>query len=92
MSGGTFTLSNLGMFGVEHFTAILNPPQVGIASVGVIQEIPVCRAGQVALRPIMQVTLTVDHRAVDGAVAARFLQHLKESFENPYPVLASSGR
>jgi pyruvate dehydrogenase E2 component (dihydrolipoamide acetyltransferase) len=86
--GGTFTVSNLGMFGIERFTAILNPPQVGILSVGAIQDTPVGRDGQLVLRPVMQLTLNVDHRAVDGAVAALFLQQLRASFENPYGVLA----
>jgi pyruvate dehydrogenase E2 component (dihydrolipoamide acetyltransferase) len=79
----TFTLSNLGMFGVERFTAILNPPEVGILSVGVIQETPVALQGQVVIRPLMQVTLNVDHRGVDGAVAAQFIKTLKTHLENP---------
>jgi pyruvate dehydrogenase E2 component (dihydrolipoamide acetyltransferase) len=86
--GGTFTLSNLGMFGIERFTAILNPPQVGILSIGAIQDTPVGRDAQLVLRPVMHLTLNIDHRAVDGAVAALFLQQLKASFENPYSVLA----
>jgi pyruvate dehydrogenase E2 component (dihydrolipoamide acetyltransferase) len=88
VSGGTFTVSNLGTFGIEHFTAIVNPPQVGIAGAGVIQDIPAGREGQVVLRPMMVLTVNVDHRAVDGAVAAAFLRQLKQNFENPYVVLA----
>ena len=88
MRGGTFTISNLGMFGIEQFSAILNPPEVGILSVGAIRDIPVGVQGQVVLSPMMQVTVTVDHRAVDGAVAARFLNFLKEILENPDASLA----
>jgi len=84
IKGSTFTLSNLGMFGIEQFTAILNPPEVGILAVGVIEERAIGVDGQVVLRPMMQMTLNVDHRAVDGAVAAAFLKTLKETLENPY--------
>ena len=83
MKDGTFTISNLGMFGIEQFSAILNPPEVGILSVGAIRDIPVGVEGKVVLSPMMQVTVNVDHRAVDGAVAARFLNFLKEILENP---------
>ena len=83
MKGGTFTISNLGMFGIEQFSAILNPPQVAILSVGAIREMPLGVQGQMLLRPVMQVTVTVDHRAVDGAVAARFVNCLQEVLENP---------
>jgi pyruvate dehydrogenase E2 component (dihydrolipoamide acetyltransferase) len=82
VSGGTFTLSNLGMFGIQRFTAIVNPPQVGIGSAGTIEDTPVGRNGEIVLRPMMQLTINVDHRAVDGAVAAHFLQRLKLGFEN----------
>jgi pyruvate dehydrogenase E2 component (dihydrolipoamide acetyltransferase) len=81
--GSTFTVSNLGMFGIEQFTAILNPPEVGILSVGNINDIPAGVEGQVVLRPIMKVTLNVDHRAVDGVVAARFVHSLKKHLEAP---------
>lgn len=80
--GSTFTLSNLGMFGIEHFTAILNPPEVGILAVGAVQDRPVGIGGQLVLRPMMQMTLSADHRAVDGAVAAAFLKTLKDMLEN----------
>lgn len=86
VKGSTFTLSNLGMFGIEHFTAILNPPEVGILAVGAIQDCAVGMNGEIVLRPIMRLTLNVDHRAVDGAVAAAFLKTLKETLENPYLV------
>lgn len=82
MKGSTFSVSNLGMYGIEQFTSILNPPEVGILSVGTVRPEPVVVDGQVAIRPRMQVTLNADHRAVDGAVAARFLQTLKESVES----------
>lgn len=82
--GGTFTLSNLGMFEIEQFSAILNPPEVGILSVGSITETPVNLGGQMGLRPLMHLTLNADHRAVDGAVAAHFLQDLKRTIANPF--------
>ena len=87
VKGGTFTMSNLGMFGVEQFTAILNPPEVGILSIGTVTDIPVGVKGEVVLRPIIQVTINADHRAVDGAVAARFLSALKKVLENPWLLL-----
>jgi pyruvate dehydrogenase E2 component (dihydrolipoamide acetyltransferase) len=87
VSGGTFTLSNLGMFGIQRFTAIVNPPQVGILSAGAIEKTPVGWNDQIVLRPIMHLTVNVDHRAVDGAVAARFLQRLKVTFGTPSIVL-----
>jgi len=83
MKGSTFTLSNLGMFRVDQFTAILNPPEVGILSIGTILDTPIGWNGQVVLRPVMQVTVNVDHRAVDGAVAARFISTIKDTLENP---------
>ncbi|MCL4396055.1 MAG: 2-oxo acid dehydrogenase subunit E2 [Chloroflexi bacterium] len=86
--GSTFTLSNLGMLGVEQFTAILNPPEVGILTVGAIVDTPAGIDGTLVLRPIMRTTLIVDHRAVDGATAAAFLRDLKQSLENPYQLLA----
>ena len=82
MKGSTFSVSNLGMYGIEQFTSILNPPEVGILSVGTVRAVPVAVDGKVAVRSRMQVTLNADHRAVDGAVAARFLQTLKASVES----------
>ena len=82
MSGSTFTISNLGMFGIESFTAIINPPETAILAVGAIVDTPV-GDGQTT-RPQMNLTLCADHRAVDGASAARFLAQLKETLENPY--------
>lgn len=83
MTDGTFTLSNLGMFEVSGFTAIVTPPQVAILATGRGYERPVVRDGQVVVRRIMQATLSADHRAVDGAGAARFLGTLKELIEAP---------
>lgn len=87
MGGGSFTLSNLGMYGIEHFTAIINPPQVAILAVGAVQEQVVAVEGQAALRPMMQMTVNVDHRAVDGAVAAAFLRDVKRTLEDPWSLL-----
>ncbi len=83
-SGGTFTVSNLGMFGIDEFTAIVNPPQVGILAVGAMTDTPVVRDGQIVVRPIMNLVLTYDHRVIDGAPAAQFLSRVKELLENPY--------
>jgi pyruvate dehydrogenase E2 component (dihydrolipoamide acetyltransferase) len=80
---GTFTISNLGMFGVEQFVAVLNPPQAAILAVGATVDTPVVRDGEVVVRPIMTLTLTVDHRAVDGADGADFLRTLKQFLEDP---------
>lgn len=76
VDGGTFTVSNLGMFGVDHFDAILNPPQVGILAVGATQQRYVMVDGEPAWRPISELTLTCDHRGVDGVTGARFLSTL----------------
>jgi pyruvate dehydrogenase E2 component (dihydrolipoamide acetyltransferase) len=84
MSGSTFTISNLGMFGIESFTAIINPPEAAILAVGQIVDAPVGADQQVVLRPMMNLTLSVDHRVVDGAAGARFLADLKKTLENPY--------
>jgi pyruvate dehydrogenase E2 component (dihydrolipoamide acetyltransferase) len=83
LEGGTFTISNLGMFGVEQFIAVLNPPQAAILAVGATVERPIARAGEVVIAPMMTMTLTVDHRAVDGGPAAEFLQTLKTFLEDP---------
>ncbi len=84
MSGSTFTISNLGMFGIETFTAIINPPEVAILAVGAMVDTPVQGETGLELRPMMNVTIAVDHRVVDGAAAARFLAELKTTLENPY--------
>jgi pyruvate dehydrogenase E2 component (dihydrolipoamide acetyltransferase) len=86
-SGGTFTVSNLGMFDVESFTAVINPPESAILAIGSIVPTPVVREGQVVVRDLMKVTLSVDHRALDGAIAARFLQEFKRLLENPMGIL-----
>ena len=83
LDGGTFTISNLGMYGVEIFTAVLNPPQAAILAVGAIEEKPVVDDGGFVSRPLMAMTLTCDHRAVDGAKAAEFLRELKTLLEEP---------
>ena len=81
--GATFTISNLGMFGVEEFAAIVNPPEGAILAVGSIIEKPVVKKGQIVIGHTMKVTLSSDHRIIDGAVAARFLQDLKVQMETP---------
>ena len=83
LDGGTFTISNLGMFGVERFIAVLNPPQAGILAVGSTEERPVVVDGEVVVRPRMELTLTCDHRAVDGATGAQFLGDVKAFLEEP---------
>jgi pyruvate dehydrogenase E2 component (dihydrolipoamide acetyltransferase) len=83
LEGGTFTISNLGMYAVESFTAVLNPPQAAIVAVGATEERVVSVGGEIAVRPTVTLTATFDHRAVDGAPAAAFLQTLKESLEDP---------
>jgi pyruvate dehydrogenase E2 component (dihydrolipoamide acetyltransferase) len=83
LDDGTFTISNLGMFGVQQFIAVLNPPQAAILAVGSVEERPVARAGELVARPMMTVTLTCDHRAVDGADGARFLEDVKAFLEEP---------
>lgn len=82
-TGGTFTISNLGMFGIEHFTAILNPPEAGILAVGGVQQLPVVENGQLAVGWRMKATLTCDHRVIDGALGARFLAALRAYIETP---------
>jgi pyruvate dehydrogenase E2 component (dihydrolipoamide acetyltransferase) len=86
--GNTFTISNLGMFGIEEFTAIINPPDACILAVGGISEVPVVKNGQVVPGNVMKVTLSCDHRVVDGASGAAFLQTFKGLLENPLAMLA----
>jgi pyruvate dehydrogenase E2 component (dihydrolipoamide acetyltransferase) len=83
LENGTFTISNLGMYGVERFTAVLNPPQAGILAVGAIEEQAVVEDGELEIQPRMDLTLTVDHRSVDGATAAEFLRTVKSFLEEP---------
>lgn len=84
---GTFTISNLGMFGVDQFTAIINPPEAAILAVGRVKDIPVVVDGKVEIKAMMSVTLSSDHRLIDGAVAGRFLSHLREILEQPLELL-----
>ena len=81
--GGTFTISNLGMYGIERFMAVLNPPQVGILAVGSIEERVVVVDGEMVVRPRMEMTLSCDHRAVDGAQGSEFLRTVKQLIEEP---------
>lgn len=85
--GGTFTISNLGMFGIREFAAIINPPQSCILAVGAGIEMPVVVNGKIEIRTVMSCTLSTDHRSVDGAVGAEFLQHFKRYIENPVSML-----
>ncbi len=85
--GGSFTVSNLGMFGIKNFSAIINPPQSCILAVGAGVQKPVVIGGQVEIRTVMECTLSVDHRSVDGAVGAAYLQYFKKFVENPVSML-----
>lgn len=88
MEGSTFTVSNLGMFGISEFTSIINQPNSAILSVGAIEEKPVVKNGQIVIGSVMKVTLACDHRTVDGATGAQFLQTLRAFLENPVTMLA----
>jgi pyruvate dehydrogenase E2 component (dihydrolipoamide acetyltransferase) len=88
MSGNTFTISNLGMFGIDEFTAIINPPDACILAVGGIITKPVVKEGQIVVGNTMKVTLSCDHRVVDGATGAKFLQTLRDLLEDPVRLLA----
>ncbi len=83
IEGATFTISNLGMFDIEHFAAIINPPEAAILAVGAVREVPVVQGGAVVPGRRMKVTLSADHRVTDGAEAARFLQALRQRIEHP---------
>jgi len=85
--GSTFTISNLGMFGIDEFTAIINPPDSCILAVGAIQQVPIVKDGQIKVGNIMKVTLTCDHRVVDGAKGSAFLQTLQQLLEEPLRML-----
>ncbi|GAC1515076.1 MAG: pyruvate dehydrogenase complex dihydrolipoamide acetyltransferase [Gemmatimonadaceae bacterium] len=82
-TGSTFSVSNLGMFGVDQFTAIINPPEAGILAIGAVEDKPVVEDGAVSIRKRLRVTLSCDHRVIDGAVGARFLQTVRRLIENP---------
>ena len=86
--GGTFSVSNLGMFGIKSFASIINEPQGAIMSVGAGEKRPVVRGDKIEIATVMTVTLTCDHRVVDGAVGAKFLQAFKPMIENPVTMLA----
>jgi pyruvate dehydrogenase E2 component (dihydrolipoamide acetyltransferase) len=88
LSGGTFTITNLGMFGIDAFTPIINPPESAILGVGRIVNKPVGHEGQVVLRDMMTLSLSFDHRLIDGAPAARFLQRVKQLVERPFALAA----
>jgi pyruvate dehydrogenase E2 component (dihydrolipoamide acetyltransferase) len=91
LAGGTFTISNLGMFGVDAFTAIIIPPQAAILAVGAIADRVVPVNGHPGVRPMMTLTLSSDHRAVDGARAADFMRDLVEAIQNPQRYLTRAG-
>ena len=88
LQGGTFTITNLGMYGIESFTPIINQPEVAILGVNTMEDKVVVRNGEMCIRPIMNLSLTADHRVVDGSVAAEFLQRVKSLMENPALILA----
>jgi pyruvate dehydrogenase E2 component (dihydrolipoamide acetyltransferase) len=88
MRGSTFTLSSLGMYGVEEFTAIINQPESAILAVGSILDKPVAINKEIVIRPVMKMTLSYDHRVIDGAKAAQFMKTLKELMEDPILILA----
>jgi pyruvate dehydrogenase E2 component (dihydrolipoamide acetyltransferase) len=83
LEGGTFTISNLGMYGIEQFVAVLNPPQVAILAVGSIEERPLAIEGELVIAPTMTMTVTCDHRAIDGSEGAEFLRTVKALVESP---------
>jgi pyruvate dehydrogenase E2 component (dihydrolipoamide acetyltransferase) len=87
LEGATFTVSNLGMFGVTVFEAVINPPQAAILAVGALRRLPREVGGELQVRPILTLTLTSDHRVLDGAESARFLRRLVELLERPLAVL-----
>ncbi|MFL5500679.1 MAG: dihydrolipoamide acetyltransferase family protein [Gemmatimonadaceae bacterium] len=86
-TGSTFSVSNLGMFGIDQFTAIINPPEAGILAIGGVEQKPVVIDGQLEVRERMRVTMSCDHRVIDGAMGAKFLQTLQRYFENPISLL-----
>jgi pyruvate dehydrogenase E2 component (dihydrolipoamide acetyltransferase) len=87
-TGSTFSVSNLGMYGIDQFTAIINPPETGILAVGRAEDKAVVIDGAVVIRKRLRLTMSCDHRAVDGAVGARFLQTLGRMIENPMMMVA----
>jgi pyruvate dehydrogenase E2 component (dihydrolipoamide acetyltransferase) len=85
--GGGFSISNMGMYGVKDFAAIINPPQSGILAVSAGEQRPVVKNGALAIATVMTLTLSVDHRVIDGALAAEFLQALKRNIEDPLSLM-----
>ena len=83
ISGGNFTVTNLGMYGLDDFTAVINPPESAILAAGAIVERPWAREGRIIIAPVISLTLSVDHRIIDGALAAQFLARLKQLLEAP---------
>ena len=86
-TGATFSVSNLGMFDIDQFTAVINPPEAGIIAVGSIVQKPVVVEGQLTARRRMRITMSCDHRVIDGATGAAFLKTLKQMLENPLAML-----
>jgi pyruvate dehydrogenase E2 component (dihydrolipoamide acetyltransferase) len=89
-AGGAFTISNLGMFGIDEFVAIINPPQVAILAIGAISDIPVVKGGSIASGKVLTLTVSADHRAVDGTDAAAFLRTMKELLQDPATLIKGS--
>ncbi len=87
-TGSTFSVSNLGMYGIHEFTGVINPPEAGILAVGGVEDTPVVEGGEVVVKPLMKVTMSCDHRVVDGATGANFLRTLKAMLEEPGVILA----
>jgi pyruvate dehydrogenase E2 component (dihydrolipoamide acetyltransferase) len=87
-TGATFSISNLGMFGITEFTAIINPPESGILAIGAMEDKVVVEDGEMVVRPRMRVTMSCDHRVVDGAMGAKFLQTVRELIEDPMMIIA----
>jgi pyruvate dehydrogenase E2 component (dihydrolipoamide acetyltransferase) len=82
-TGATFSISNLGMFGIDEFTAVINPPEGAILAVGAMNAKPVVRDNEIVIRQMRRVTMSCDHRVIDGATGAKFLQTFKKILENP---------
>jgi pyruvate dehydrogenase E2 component (dihydrolipoamide acetyltransferase) len=87
-TGATFSVSNLGMFGIVEFTAIINPPESGIIAIGAVEQKVVVENGEMVVRPRMRMTMSCDHRVVDGATGAKFLQTVREMIEDPMSIIA----
>jgi pyruvate dehydrogenase E2 component (dihydrolipoamide acetyltransferase) len=87
MTDGTFSISNLGMFGIEEFTAVINPPEAAILAVGTIRNEPIFEDGELGVGRRMRFTMSCDHRAIDGATGAKFLATLKRTLESPLTML-----